>query len=136
MRLSDSSCHIHLLCSDVIPKRLACLIQGIISCQSCHICHTRVEINGANSMTHRCFLISHWQMCLIILIANLCLLFLFCNLALTVKVIRLRTSLVDKIFSQLFIFFITCNLIQTDKCHLCNLMTRIALTFAFFCSKI
>ena len=86
-------------------------------------------------MTHRCFLLSHWQMCLIILIADLCLLFLFCNLALTVKVIRLRTSLVDKIFSQLFVFFITRNLIQTDKCHLCNLMSRISLAFSFFRTK-
>ena len=41
-----TSCHIHLFCSDVIPKRLACLIQGIISCQSCHI---RLRSDGADS---------------------------------------------------------------------------------------
>ena len=119
-RRSDSACNIHLLIHNVVPETFAGRLQLFVMNIRSKICHGRVKVRCTNRMPDRLCQLAHRLVVLCIVtilrihaedieVSAFCLLF---------EIVRLRSSLVDKILRALQIPSFPGCMIQTKKRNL------------------
>ena len=135
---ADSSCYIHLPVYNIIPEFFTGFKKFPVFCSGSHLSHSCIKIDSSYCMSLGLVLVPHRFPRLIILLFHIGVIpvaFVSVFSAFFIKKQRLLSSLVNKVFCQLQMSLVFCNIVQSTKSHLRHFMSGISGNFSFFCSQ-
>ena len=149
MCCADAARDIELPLHHILPESPAGGKHFLIPRQPCNIRHAAVKVDRTHRVSRRLRLLPDGEMCLMIPVSEFLRVGRFVRpsvvlralLLLKVEIIRLRSPHIKKEFAKLQILLLAGQLIQLCECHLCDLMSGIALTLSvlrseFFSDKV
>ena len=135
---ADSSCHIHLPVYNIVPEFFTGLKKSPVFCSGSNLSHSCIKINSSHCMPLCLVLVTDRLSRLVILLFHIRIIpvtFVPVFPAFFIKKQGLPASLVNKVFGQLQVPLIFCNIIQGAESHLRYFMAGISGYLPFFCSQ-
>ena len=131
MCAADAAGDVKLFVDYIVPERVARFKELVVIRETCDICHAGIEVYGTNCVSDCFILLPYRKVCLVVCIAQAVRILFYFFRVLLVKIVWTGATFVDEILCELQVFVILCRLIEAYKRHLRDLMSRIALAFAF-----